>query len=644
MGYATGMQIVHVIPIARGISTDTLTYFTAHPTSPGSVVSVPLRRRTVPALVVHTEDATDAKAALRHAAYALRKTTTKKTWQFLSPAFMEAAFETARFHAGMKGATLHAIVPAALWENTAAERLSPFADVHVHVGGNVVPERFILQAEEDERLTRYRGLVREVFAQKASVFVSVPTIAEGERIKKHLERGIERYIFLLHSSIPKRTLLETWQRALAETHPVVIVGTPAFLTLARKDLHTIIIERENATTYKQQVRPYIDLRIFIEAYARARRVRLVLGGLPLRVETLFRHEQGELDSLVPPKLHPRSGVKKKIIDMRERQDATQTARKKVAFKVVSNELQSLLSSTLHDGKQIFLYASRRGLAPLTVCADCGNVVTCEESNEPAVLYRGMEKNMFICQSTGATRSAEERCRMCKSWRLQSLGSGIQKVEDELHELFPDAPIFTIDSDSVKTHRQAQSVSERFYKTSGGILIGTEMALPYLVEPVHFTAVMSADTLLSHPEWRMSERAFSLFLSVRDRATETFLVQTRRPEESILAYALSGDTSTFYRDELEKRQQLRYPPFTVLIKITSIGTPTRVEARMEELEKLFASYKLRVYLPTVRSETGRYAMHGLLRVPRDAWPDNTLLELLHSLPPHFSIHIDPERLL
>jgi hypothetical protein len=90
--------------------------------------------------------------------------------------------------------------------------------------------------------------------------------------------------------------------------------------------------------------------------------------------------------------------------------------------------------------------------------------------------------------------------------------------------------------------------------------------------------------------------------------------------------------------------LRYPPFSILIKISSVGTPARVEARMQELEKLFVEYKLRVYLPTVRSKVGQYAMHGLLRVPREAWPDDTLLQLLQDLPPHFSVQVDPERLL
>jgi primosomal protein N' len=608
------------------------------------VVSVPLRRRIIPALVISIEDASDAKAALRHAAYALRKTTNKKMWPFLSPPFMEAVFETARFHAGTKGAALHSIVPKELWEAAVAERLAPHADTAERASTNIVPERFILQAEEDERLTRYRGLVREVFAQNASVYICVPTIAEGERLREHLARGIEQYLFLLHSALPKRVLLDEWQRSLVEKHPVVIIGTPAFLTLARKDLHTIIIERENASTYKQQVRPYIDLRVFIEAFARARRARLILGGLPLRIETLYRHEHGELESLVPPKLHPRSGVKKQIVDMREKRDKDEIPKKKTAFKVIGSELKSLIENTMHGRGKIFLFASRRGLSPITVCADCGNTVTCEGSTEPAVLYRGLEQNVFVCQSTGAARSAEERCRICKSWRLQSLGIGTQRIEDEVAELFPDAQLFLLDSDSVKTHRAARAVSERFYRTSSAILIGTEMAFPYLAESLSATAVVSADTLLSHPEWRMSEKAFSLLLLLRDRASEVFLVQTRHPEEPIIAYALSGDTTTFYRNEIASREMLRYPPFSILIKISSVGTPARVEARMQELEKLFVEYKLRVYLPTVRSKVGQYAMHGLLRVPREAWPDDTLLQLLQDLPPHFSVQVDPERLL
>jgi len=143
--------------------------------------------------------------------------------------------------------------------------------------------------------------------------------------------------------------------------------------------------------------------------------------------------------------------------------------------------------------------------------------------------------------------------------------------------------------------------------------------------------------------RLQKYIHSLLL-LRDKATQTFLVQTRRPSERIIQYALSGDTTSFYREELAGRKLLQYPPFTVLIKISSTGTSVRVEERMQELEKLFAEYKLRVYLPTVRAEGGRFSMHGLLRVPRGAWPDEKLLSLLQNMPPHYTVHVDPDRLL
>jgi primosomal protein N' len=635
------MHVVHVIPIARGIGKETLSYFTAKPPLEGSIVSVPLRKRTVRAVVIAHEEVREAKSSLRQSRYPLRKAGTLQAQALLSPEFMQAVKETARHFVGTTGATLSAITPTLLWKERALHSFAPPASV-VRPSFAAENERLVLQAETDERMARFRSIVRESFARHQSTIICVPSVQEGEFVAEQLGKGISAYVFVFHGSLTKKELLKRWSSVRALHHPVVIVCTPPFLAIERGDVSTIIIEHEDAPGYKQVIRPYIDLRFFIERVARAKRIRLILAGLPLSIETRYRHEKGVLEALIPLKLHPRSSVDIEIADVRTTTKPTDRSGKE--FQALGVRLKQLIEYTTHTNRNLFIFVARRGLAPLTVCGDCGNPVTCEGSNEPAVLYRGLSGNLFVCHSTGESRSAQERCRVCGSWRLQSIGIGAQRLEDEIDRLFPKAQLFTLESTTVRTHAQAKTLVEKFYKTKGGILLGTEMALPYLTKPISAVAAASVDTLLSHPEWCMSEKTFALLLSLRDRASEAVLIQTRRPEEKIIQYALEGDTTRFYREELEWRKLLHYPPFTTLIKISTRGSEHRIHAETEFLENHFADYKLHIYLPVIHSTRSWYSVHGLLRVPENAWPDEKLHALLSELPPHFSVTVNPRQLL
>lgn len=635
------MQIVHVIPIARGVGKETLSYFTARAVTKGEIVYVPLRRKIVPAVVVSFEDAGKSKSAIRSSRFALKRIDTRTGGRLLSPSFMKALEKTAQHFAGTTGATIHAIVPSVLWDPEIAKSIVTKNRPSENTA-TVAVEQLILQSEEHERWNRYRGLVREAFARNESLFMCVPTIVESEHLMRELEKGIGPYLYVLHSKLTKKTLRERIEHIRNTKHPIAIIGTPSFLAIERTDIRTIIVERESASAYKVQARPYIDMRVFVEHFARATRARLILADLPLRIETLFRFHTGIYEALVPPKIHPQKNIRQTVVDMRTEEKPAEG--KKKEFKIIGSELQELITRTQEQKSRLFIFTARKGLSPTTVCQDCGSVVTDEVSNAPVILYRGLEENMFVSHVTGATRSAKERCRVCNSWRLVSLGIGIQRVEDEIKKHAKGATILSIDSGSTPTHRAAFSTATKFYDTENSILLGTEMALPYISSSVPYVAVASLDTLLSHPDWRMSEKVFNVLLTLRSRTKHTFLIQTRRPDEPLLLNALEGNTMDFYRDEIELRNTLRYPPFTIIIKIHTLCTPTRIKTETAWLEEQFAKHKLRVYLPNVQVSRGKYALHGILRVPHEKWPDAELVKQLRELPPHYAVSVDPASLL
>jgi primosomal protein N' len=123
-----------------------------------------------------------------------------------------------------------------------------------------------------------------------------------------------------------------------------------------------------------------------------------------------------------------------------------------------------------------------------------------------------------------------------------------------------------------------------------------------------------------------------------------LIQTRKPSQKIFDYVAKGNLVDFYKDEIKKRKDFGYPPFSVFIKISVIGTSERVSKEMEYIKKLLSKYDIQIYPSSIKVARGKFAMHGLIRVERSKWPNTEIVEILRSLPPHFSVDVDPESLL
>jgi primosomal protein N' len=512
------MHIVTVIPIARGIDKETLSYFTASDIKPGSLVQVPVRNRTIPALAISCESADSKKAELKTFAYALKKLEKHQAQQFFHPAFIEAASMAADYFAGSTGSILASITSKTILE--LADKITPIeipTEVSALAGeSTTIQEPYALQADEEERLAYYKSLIREQFARKKSVFFCLPTIQDTKRLNEMLPKGIEQYTYVINSSVPKKELVKRWNSVVTEPHPVLIIATGAFLGIPRNDIGTIVIERESSSGYKAQTRPYVDIRTFAEFYTRKLGARLVYGDLLLRVDTLWRAKNGEVAELASLKFRSVSTAQDVLVDMKKYKTLETPD-----FRILSEELEDLITYTKEKNENLFIYASRRGLAPLTVCGDCGTTVLCHRCSAPTVLHQNEEGNFFLCHRCGERRSAEERCRHCDSWRLTTLGIGIELIEETITNMFPDIKIFRMDKDVITTHKQALSTAEQFYNAPGSVLIGTEMALAYLEKPIENSAVASIDSLFSIPDFRINEKIMNILLRMRSTTPDPF---------------------------------------------------------------------------------------------------------------------------
>lgn len=636
------MHVISVAPIKRGIPVDELSYFTKEVVPRGALVTVPLRNRLTPALVIRSAPAGEMKGDIKHANFSIKKLERVHAKNFFRPEFITACEETANYFASTTGAVIHSLFPSALiLSKKVANTLSP-SDKKRH------GERYIFQAEEAERYATYKSHIREVFARGESCYFILPTVQDIEHAFASIEKGIQEYTFILHAGLTKRELESRWQKIMKMEHPVLIIGTPLFLSVPRHDIASIILDRESAGTYTLQTRPYIDLRFFAEVYAKAIGADLYLGDLFLRTETLYRKSAGEFETLIRPKSRLPSQSIGAIVDMRK--SGEQPAIGKVA--VISHELVLAIEGARRSGDHAFVLGVRRGYAPMTVCGDCGTVVTCTHCSAPLVLHKrsgesgGKDKEpfSFLCHRCGREGDTGAHCAYCKGWRLTPLGMGVSQAVEALRKRFPEGAVFQLDRDIAKKHSDAQEIMKKFYETPGSILVGTEMALPYLTSPVATVGVLSVNSLLTIPDFRMEERVFRLLISLREKARDRFIVQTRDTKNPLFARAVEGNIGEFLRNELSEREAFSYPPFSTLIKFTHEGGRAEGNMVMKEIEKLFGAFHPVTFPSFIGKVRGKYRMNALLKLKKNEWPNPDLLELIHTLSPDIAVRVNPESVI
>jgi primosomal protein N' (replication factor Y) len=636
------MKLLKVFPIAKGINKESLSYFTGSDIAIGSVVKVPIRKKTVPAIVVSAEDVSDVKAEIKNAEYETRKVEKIKSSTLLSPEFMSAVSKSALYFATTAGSILNVTVPKAIIENAEKIKIDSkeFKNPRIH-------EKLVLQSDDEERYATYKSLIREEFARGYSVFFCLPTVQDIKKAHEKLSKGIEQYTFVLHSLLSKNEQIEMWNKASNEPHPSLIISTGSYLGIARNDIGTIIVDKENARAYKHQVRPYLDVRVFAEMIAEKLKAKIIFGDLLLRTETVFRHNNAELFDVAPLKFRSLTTSDQKIINMKEvLPESIENGKegKEPKFKLFSDQFLDLVKHNQENDENMFVFVARRGLFPSTVCGDCGTLVKCNSCGAPTVLHKSTVENFFLCHRCGEHRTALEKCTNCQSWRLSAFGIGIEGVQEELLAKFPNLKIFKVDSDSASTHKKAIDIVTKFYASPGSVLLGTEMALLYLKDTLANSAVVSLDSFFSVPDFRINEKVMNILLKIRSFTSRNFLVQTRDIDQPIFCYAVGGNLADFYRDEIKEREMLNYPPFSLPIKITLSGDKKTVLAGMEELQKMMAPYEIDIFPAFIPGQKGKFSMHGLIKIKRETWVDEILLNKLKSLPFGFTVNVDPESLL
>ncbi len=632
------MRLLKILPIARGIRTEALTYFGSEDIALGTIVSIPVRKKEVSGIIIDSSDALEAKAEIKEMSFAIKKIKRCKNDPALPSYLMNGAKKIAEECAASMGATLAALIPKIALENPtvffklAKEKQKKDQPVGIRF------EILAIQSANADRFDMYRSIIRESFARKLSVALICPSRESALETAPTLSRGIEKYTLPMPSIESKRSLAKWIEASKDTSHPILLAGTSAMLALLPESLGTIIVEGESSQFYKERRRPYLDMRHAAIALARGLDVRIIFGDSLLSIETQAKVRDGKTQEYARLSKRNVHKIQTLLVDMKPKDES-----EKKDFRVLSTDLEEMIRYAEKSKKRLLIYSARRGIATQTVCRDCGTTVLCEKCEASVVLHTKQEEKRFVCHHCGTARSALEQCKNCGSWNLFSYGIGIERIIEEIQKI-SGANTFRIDSDTTKSVQEVKSVIKEFSE-KGGILVTTDLGLKFLAEEsVDFSAIPSLDSLASFPDFRTNERAMHTILDIKSKARECMLVQSRDMESDIIEQALAGDLDSFSKDELKARKEFGYPPFVRIIKLTITGKKEAVRVEAGIVTEKLRAYNPVVFPAFIKAIKGETLLHIMLKIPREKWPDKALSEILLSFPPSVRIDTSPTSLL
>jgi len=630
------MFVITVAPLKKGITIESLSYFSSIAYTEGTVLTIPVRNSTIFGIVIKSVAINSAKTALRAATFSLKKIPPQENPFTIGAAYIQTAQDLSVYYASPLGTILFNLLPPEIRNGDI-----PLPHTHnIHEITHHQPQ--VLHAQKKDRYIAYRSLVRETFAHSGSVLIVVPSSVDAEQLEDELEHGIADRIITLTSTMTKSELKKAYAKLDDFSKTKLIIATPSHAVIERHDITLIIMEQARSGYYKELNRPYLDYRDVLKTHAKYTGRKIIFADLLPRTEDeLRRREDKYLTYGESPKRIELTG-KFDVVDTTKKSDDIQPN-----FTLISDDVVQSIKDVRKRKGNIFLFAARRGLSPLVFCFDCGHIFRSEVSGAPYSLVRtkkeGTEERWFICGVSGEKIRAADTCPQCGSWRLRERGIGIQNVYDELHKLFPNTPIVLFDHITARTYKKALFLRDTFYKTKGAILLGTHMAIPYLSKSVQLSVVVNMDALLATPTWRIEEENLALLLTLRERTAGPVLVQTRTPDSPVLKYARHGTVEQFYNDELELRKNFKYPPYATFIHFTWQGSAEVVKKIEEDIQAILSEYPITTYL-NPSSSPENPIMYALIRLSAGVWPDATLSTLIKQVHPSVRIVINPDRIV
>jgi len=467
----------------------------------------------------------------------------------------------------------------------------------------------------------YFRLIEDCLATGRQALYLLPEIALTAQIIRKLRSVFGDRVGVYHSRFSNNERVEVWKKVMSKKYDIVI-GARSSIFLPFADLGLILVDEEHDTSYKQQdPAPRYQARDAALYLAAQGKANIVLGSATPSLESYTNALQGKYHLV---KLDKRYGEAEmpavELIDTRLQLSDRKTTG------IFSPALVTAIQESLRGGKQVILFQNRRGYAPFTICSSCGWIPQCKYC-DIALTYHKITDQLH-CHTCGSRSPVLKICPACGGNRLVAKSFGTEKVEDDIRQLFPHARVQRFDWDAMRIKNKYTEIIRGFEKGEIDILVGTQMVVKGLdFEHVNLVGVLNADSLLSHPDFRVNERSFQLLEQVAGRAGRKkevgrVLIQLYQSTHPTILQVQRHDYVAFYQQEMAMRKEFLYPPFTRLIRITLKHRQQEIvsEAATRLAEKLQFLPQMVLFGPAqpgVSRVRNLYLQEILLKINRDA---------------------------
>jgi primosomal protein N' (replication factor Y) len=426
-------------------------------------------------------------------------------------------------------------------------------------------QAFLLQGVTGSGKTEvYLRGIETALALGKNALLLVPEIALTPAMAGQFFHRFGKQVAILHSAFGDAERADQWRR-IRNGQSRVIVGTRSGVFAPVQNLGLVIVDEEHDGSYKQQETPRYHARDVAIMRAKNASAVVILGSATPGVETRYNAERGKYQMLrLPERIAQRPMPEVEIVDMRV--EFLETKRQAT----FSRKLLEEITQRIAQGEQTMLLLNRRGFASFMVCRACGERLLCE--NCSVVLTHHRRDRRMLCHYCGYAEKVPSACPKCGSEYIQFLGTGSERVENDLHEYLPVARIARLDRDSATGKGAFESILRVFREGDIDILVGTQMiAKGHDIPNVTLVGIVLADIGLSMPDFRAAERTFQLLTQAAGRAGRghipgRVMIQTLNPDHYAVKFAAGQDYEGFYQKELEFRKWLRYPPFAAFANV------------------------------------------------------------------------------
>lgn len=452
----------------------------------------------------------------------------------------------------------------------------------------------------------YFYLIVETLLRNKQVLFLVPEISLTVQMIQRIKKIVGENISILHSGLSKKERFYEYLKILHDQVDVVL-GTRSSIFAPLKNLGLIIIDEEHDTSFRENSHPRYDARFLARKRIEIHKIPLILGSATPRIEIRYvaeKYHNKELNQI----LYKIYFLKKRVLGSLPE---IRIIEKENLEQPITNELLNEIENNIKKNKQVLILLNRRGYTPYLYCKNCQKTIQCPNCSISLTFHK-TQKQILRCHYCNFEHAPFFHCPDCNS-KLIQLGIGIQKVEEFLLNVFPDIKIARLDTDVITNDTILKETIEQFIRGEIHILTGTQMIAKGLDAPnLNLVGVLQAEEGFYLPDFRATERAFSLLLQVSGRAgrrdnSGIVYLEVQNKNHSYIQWAIKQDFESFYKYELHYRYKFQYPPFSRLIRFL-IRSPNERESETL-IYQLFSELESKV-----KNKLGLYKIIGPAPAP------------------------------